>query len=133
MAARALYIIVVWILAGFGLGLLSTSYGACRKVYRFWRGVGEFLDWLWFVLAAAIFLVVGFWVEWGTFRIWAVVFVVVGYLLWSGLGAPLVLSLLSTAAWGQARALHYALGPFQMGIAHVKRHVESKKKPPEKP
>lgn len=133
MAARSLYIIAVWTLMGFGLGLLSTSYGACRKVYRFWPGAAEFLDWFWFVMAAGIFLVVGFWVEWGTFRIWAVVFIIVGYLLWGGLAAPLALSLLSAAAWGQARALHHALRPFRTSIGRVKRYVLSKKKPPEKP
>lgn len=130
MASEALYIIAVWALAGMGMGLMATAYGACRKIYRLWPGVGEFLDWFWFVIAAAFFLIVGFWTEWGVFRVWAVVFVLIGYLVWSWLAAPLVLSVLSAVAYGQARLAHYTLWPFWRIAIFVKSRDQKMKKPP---
>jgi hypothetical protein len=132
MASDAAYIIAVWTLTGMALGLLSTLYGACRKTFRFWPGTGEFLDWLWFVLAAALFVVVAFWTEWGAFRVWSIVFVLVGYLIWAWLAAPLTLFVVSAAAYGQARLVHYLTVPPIAAARLVKRLWPSRKLPPPK-
>lgn len=132
MASDAAYIIAVWILTGTALGFLSTTYGACRKTFRFWPGTAEVLDWLWFVMAAALFVVVAFWLEWGVFRIWSIVFVLLGYLIWTGLGAPLMLVILSTVAYGQARIVHYLIVPPVAAARLIKRRWRTRKIPPEK-
>lgn len=132
MAPNPLYIIAVWIITGMGLGFLATAYGACRRTYRVLPGVGQFLDWFWFVLASAAFLIVAFWTEWGTFRVWAVAFILVGYGLWAWLAAPLVLGALSLALYGQARLTHYILVPGFVAARFVRRRVRHAKKPPRK-
>ncbi|MCY0879635.1 MAG: hypothetical protein OWU84_11930 [Firmicutes bacterium] len=133
MAPNALSVIAAWILTGMALGLLSTVYGAARAVYRFWPGVGEFFDWLWFVVAAALYLVVTFWTEWGVFRIWSLFFMLGGFLLWSGLGAPWAFPLASALFQKQARLVHYALWPGVRAARFVGRQLQRRRPPKEPP
>ncbi len=132
MTPEALYVIAVWILTGMGFGMLATGYGACRKTYHVYSGLREFLDWFWFMLAAAAFLVVIFWTEWGTLRIWSVAFVLVGYGLWSWLAAPMVLPALIWVTGGQARLVYYSLLPGKWLRRTVVRVVTKRRKPPKK-
>ncbi len=132
VASDALYIIAVWLVVGMSFGLLSTAYGACRKVYRPWLGIWHFFDWFWFVLAGGTFVVVLFWTEWGMFRIWTVVFVLFGYLLWGWLAAPLMLEALSFLGWLQARAVHYLCIPGLTVARVVKNYTQALKNPPPK-
>ena len=132
MAQAALYVIAVWLLVGMGFGLLATIYGAFRKVYRLLPGVGEFLDWFWFVLAAGVFVVVSFWTEWGIFRVWTIVFVLVGYFLWSWLASSLALAALSFLFWLQARAVHYLCMPASFIVRRTQHYIGALRNPPQK-
>ncbi|MCL5116218.1 MAG: hypothetical protein M1272_03605 [Firmicutes bacterium] len=132
MVPDALFIIAVWILTGMGFGMLATAYGACRRTYRFPVGVGEILDWLWFVVAGAGFLVMLFWTEWGMFRVSSILFVLIGYGLWSWLAAPVVLGMFLVMGHAQARVAHYALVPGRWVFGGLKRQLQRRKKPPPK-
>lgn len=132
MTPGALYVIDVWTLLGMGFGFMATSYGACRKTYRMPSGIGHFLDWFWWVLAAAAFLVAAFWTEWGIFRVWSVAFILIGYLLWSWLAAPLMLALLFFVTRGQARVVHFLLWPLVQGATIAVRRFPLSRKPPKK-
>ncbi|PSR21564.1 MAG: hypothetical protein C7B45_10155 [Sulfobacillus acidophilus] len=132
MTPQALDIIAVWILLGFGLGFLSTLYGACRQSYRIHWGLDHFFDWLWFVLAAIGYVGVSFWTEWGTFRIWSIVLILTGYGVWSWLAAPLVFTLVSAMTYGQARLVYYATLPGQRLWKRVRRWPWRQRKLPPK-
>lgn len=128
----AVFIIAVWVLAGMGIGMLATAYGACRKTYRMVLGARQFLDWFWFVLVGLGFLVMLFWTEWGTFRFWSVVFVLMGYGLWSWLAAPVVLNALLVVTHAEARLFYYALSPGRRLVGLLKRLHRRPPKPPKK-
>lgn len=135
MAPNAYFVMAVWTLTGMVFGLLSTGYGACRRTYRFFVGVGEFLDWFWFVLAAAVYLVMIFWTEWGTFRIWSIGFILLGYGLWSWLAAPTMLQIFLWVGHGQARAVHMALAPWRRTlrlVTWVARKLAERNPPPKR-
>ena len=131
-ALDALYVMAVWLMVGMSFGFFATVYGALRRVYHFWPGVGEFFDWLWFVLAGALFVTVLFWTEWGIFRIWTVAFVLLGYLLWTWLASPLTLGALSFFFRLQARAFHYGYVPVLTVARFVKRSGAHWRNPPPK-
>lgn len=132
MSPNALYIIAVWVLTGMAFGMLSTSYGACRQTHRRIAGIGELLDWSWFMLAAVIFLVILFWTEWGMFRVWSIVFVLIGYWLWSWLAAPLIFGMFVFLGHGQARLLYYALTPGRWLMRAAWVRIKPRGKPPKK-
>jgi spore cortex biosynthesis protein YabQ len=77
-------------LAGMGLGLMVTVYGAMRASWRLGRIIGDAVDWLWFVPAGVLVVVALFVADWGQLRLWAVVAMAVGFLMWTGLAEPLL-------------------------------------------
>lgn len=139
MTADAGTVLAAWLLTGMGLGLLSTAYGAFRAQWHWWKILGHIMDWLWFVLAAVLILVVYLWTDWGVFHIWSLMVIGAGYALWSWLAAPAVLRALSAAIFIQARTVFYLTAPARFVLrraAAVMRRVGSsrpKKMPPPNP
>lgn len=137
MTPDALFMLTCWMLTGMALGFLSTFYGACRSQVRMWPGLRDALDWLWFVVAAILFLLVLFWTDWGVFKVWSIAWVALGYLVWSWLAAPLVFGVLVVFAHAEARTVHWLLRPWMTMGRRGRRMWQgisrNRKKPPKNP
>ncbi|PSR28818.1 MAG: hypothetical protein C7B47_04125 [Sulfobacillus thermosulfidooxidans] len=107
------FTIAAWLLAGISLGLLSTIYGAMRTQWHIWNVIGHFLDWLWFVVAALLILVVYLWTDWGVFHAWSLLIIALGYGLWVWLAAPTTFGWISRILFVEARMVFYVTFPFR--------------------